>query len=318
MNNLGASPANQLNLPFDSLSLGEARGRLYQNKHWLFQKYVIEQLSGPKIARLCNVGSSTIDAWLNKLNIKKRNHSEAMKLVRKERSYPISEKRREKLRQRMLGKHNPFYGKKHSQKTRNKMKSAWKERWANEEKKKQYQIAASKAHKGYVTSEETKRKMSKGRKGYRNHTYKKIPGYNYDNEGRIILKCAYCNSPFKVWPKEIRKRPSHPRYCSRECQNAGEIGERASNWHGGISFEPYGLEFNATLRKQIRKRDEYTCQLCNIKENGKAHSCHHIDYNKKNNCPSNFALLCQYCHSTTNGNRFFWETNFKSRKLLPA
>jgi len=40
------------------------------------------------------------------------------------------------------------------------------------------------------------------------------------------------------------------------------IGENSSQWKGGISFEPYPLDFNGKLKRFIRERDNYTCQLC--------------------------------------------------------
>jgi len=89
------------------------------------------------------------------------------------------------------------------------------------------------------------------------------------------------------------------------------IGDKSPRWMGGISFEPYGIEFNEKLKAFIRERDNYCCQECGIKENGKAHDCHHIDYNKKNNEDWNFVTLCRSCHLKTNTNRDYWKNYFK-------
>ena len=83
------------------------------------------------------------------------------------------------------------------------------------------------------------------------------------------------------------------------------------NWRGGISFEPYGLDFNKSLKNRIRQRDNYQCQICGLKENGKNHIAHHIDYNKNNNDENNLILLCNSCHSKTNFNRIYWVQFFK-------
>lgn len=83
MSNQGASPANQQYLPFDSLSLGEERGKLYQNKDWLYQKYRIENFNSVQIAEILGVGSNTIMHWLRILDIKTRNKSEAQKGIKK-------------------------------------------------------------------------------------------------------------------------------------------------------------------------------------------------------------------------------------------
>ncbi len=48
----------------------------------------------------------------------------------------------------------------------------------------------------------------------------------------------------------------------------------------------------------IRRRDDYTCQNCGIKEKSpfKKHSVHHIDENRKNNNSENLITLCRACH----------------------
>ena len=83
------------------------------------------------------------------------------------------------------------------------------------------------------------------------------------------------------------------------------------SWRGGKSFEPYGLGFNGDLRRAIRERDAYTCQLCGMPENGQAHHCHHVDYCKTNNDPENLVALCAACHSRTNSNRDYWTEFFR-------
>jgi hypothetical protein len=85
------------------------------------------------------------------------------------------------------------------------------------------------------------------------------------------------------------------------------IKELNSMWKGGISFEPYGFEFNEKLKKVIRDRDNYTCIICKKKGN----TIHHIDYNKKNNNPNNLICLCNSCHGKTTKNRNNWTKYFK-------
>jgi len=73
--------------------------KLYQNKGWLYQKYIIEKLAGRKIAKLINCNYKTIYFWLKKFNIPilpPRKHS-------KETKRKISESR--------IGEKNPAYGK---------------------------------------------------------------------------------------------------------------------------------------------------------------------------------------------------------------
>jgi hypothetical protein len=98
----------------------------------------------------------------------------------------------------------------------------------------------------------------------------------------------------------------------------GKIGNLSPVWKGGKSFEPYGLDFNKELREQIRQRDNHRCQECFRHQNelGYKLSIHHIDFNKKNNNPSNLISLCTNCHLQTNFNRDNWENYFKETMEL--
>ena len=145
---------------------------------------------------------------------------------------------------------------------------------------------------------------------------------------RIVIKkhCKNCNKLFSL---KLNAYLKGRKFCSAKCQrealhrnifginnpnygNGDKVkGNKNGRWRGGISFEPYGLEFNSKLKAYIRKRDDYQCQECGVKENGKAHDCHHIDYNKENNKPENLIALCKCCHSKTNGNREYWQNRFE-------
>jgi len=52
---------------------------LYKDKNWLYQKYVSEKLSAPRIAKICQCGRTTINAWLKRHGIEIRNLSDAQK-----------------------------------------------------------------------------------------------------------------------------------------------------------------------------------------------------------------------------------------------
>lgn len=60
------------------------------------------------------------------------------------------------------------------------------------------------------------------------------------------------------------------------------------------------------IRKQIRQRDNYICNLCNKYGN----EVHHIDYDKQNCKEDNLITLCLRCHRKTNTNRTFWQYYF--------
>ncbi len=90
-------------------------------------------------------------------------------------------------------------------------------------------------------------------------------------------------------------------------------GEKHYCWKGGLSFEPYSVDWTEQLRKEIRKRDNYTCQICG---KNPVKYCHHIDYDKKNCNSDNLITLCSKCHNkTTNGDRDYWKNFLRSQKL---
>ncbi len=84
--------------------------------------------------------------------------------------------------------------------------------------------------------------------------------------------------------------------------------EENRNWNGGSSFEPYTTDWTQDLKRAIRKRDRYTCQLCGLEP---ATFVHHINYDKKNCDPKNLITLCNSCHSKTNHNRKKWMKMFQ-------
>lgn len=108
-----------------------------------------------------------------------------------------------------------------------------------------------------------------------------------------------------------KKNPQHSKWLS---EHMG--GENAPNWKGGISFEPYAPEFNGRLKKEIRHRDNYICQLCskNQRENGRKLDVHHIDYDKENNNPNNLITLCLGCNAKANFNRERWKLVFGEKR----
>lgn len=73
--------------------------KTYQNKNWLNQKYWIEGLSQPEIAKLCDVANSIIWYWMKKLKINRRSKSECK-----------------------LAERNPMWGKRPNEKTREKLR----------------------------------------------------------------------------------------------------------------------------------------------------------------------------------------------------
>lgn len=142
---------------------------------------------------------------------------------------------------------------------------------------------------------------------------------------RVVRPCVNCGKPVErlQWYEEKTLNA----FCSYSCNGLynsksqpkgkdaywyGQTGEGTPNWRGGLSFEPYAPDFNKKLKRQVRERDNFRCQVCNNKENGERLHCHHIDYDKRNNAIYNLVSLCRSCHCKTNGNRTYYEYFFKT------
>lgn len=95
------------------------------------------------------------------------------------------------------------------------------------------------------------------------------------------------------------------------------LGKNNPNYRDGLSLSSYSSEFNKNLKEQIRKRDNYQCQKCDITEEehlivyGQVLSVHHIDYNKQNCKEENLITLCLECNLRVNCNRDYWKLYFE-------
>jgi len=126
-------------------------------------------------------------------------------------------------------------------------------------------------------------------------------------KAKEIRNCLVCDEEFVATKSRVQ------RYCSRECSSLAHstrmIGTSNPNYVDGNGSSRHPVEFNKRLKRKIRERDGYFCQLCGTREEdyGKNLDVHHIDYDKTNNSEDNLIALCNSCHSTTNGNRDFWK-----------
>ena len=185
--------------------------------------------------------------------------------------WKMSKEARKKISERQKGEKNHNFGKPMSEEQKNKI---------------------SLAHKGKPKSAEHKRKISEAKK---TNPVKYWLGKKRSEESKIKISKAKMGVKLS---EETKKKISE-----------ANKGEKCYLWKGGISFEPYSVDWTRTLRRSIRERDRYTCQIC-----GKEPSvhCHHIDYNKKNCNSDNLITLCRSCHTKTNQNREYWIDYFKN------
>ena len=188
---------------------------------------------------------------------------------------------------------------------------------------KKWKQKISKALKGRIStmkgkhhSKETKRKMSEIRKGikFSKNTLRKMS---------ISKKLRFSNPEIRKKLSETIKKLYQNNPLYKQKLRIANLGKKASletrqkmslatrlknhwNWQGGKSFEPYTVEWKNTLKRSIRERDKYVCQICSIQQNDIAFDVHHIDYDKKNCNPNNLITLCHSCHTKTGKNRNYW------------
>lgn len=169
---------------------------------------------------------------------------------------------------------------------------------------------------GAVLSEETKRKISNSLLG-RCSVKKGIPlgedvkrkisiankGKSAWNKGKPYLIASLVHKG-KIISQEVKNKISYTLKVSERFKL-----DKNPAWKGGTAKLRYPEEFYQ-IRKEIYKRDNWSCQEC-----GKSHlqlHCHHIDYDKKNNIPRNLITLCATCHCKTNNTkREFWRDKYR-------
>jgi len=172
---------------------------------------------------------------------------------------------------------------------------------------------AKKKENGFVVSEETRRKLSAARMGHsvseetRRKISEKVKGRVFSDVHKKALAdgskkyTAENGNPFKgkTHSKESLQKMSDALFGKYR-------GEKASNWQGGIDSLPYSIEWTKWFKKEIKERDNYTCQNPECVNSFPVLDVHHIDYNKNNCSPDNVITLCKKCHGLTQKNRQEW------------
>jgi hypothetical protein len=150
--------------------------------------------------------------------------------------------------------------------------------------------SATEFKKGRIVSVDTLKNMKIAQNKY---IHNGMTGKKQSEETKLKMRGGIGQKGNHFW----RKRRSY-------------IGDKNPNWQGGKSFEPYNIDWTETLKRSIRERDHYTCQLNGEIQGDICFAVHHIDYNKKNCDPNNLITLCNRCHIKTNFNRAYWTVYF--------
>jgi len=251
-----------------------------------------------------------------------------------------------KISRAMKGKNNPMYGKKgkshpkfgkkHTKESRKRMaisklgeknpnygKSTWSTGLTKKTDKRLKNLG-KKTSKTLKKLYDSKKLINpnKGKHMWKNKKHPKgMLGKNHTKKTRKKMsktkKSLYENGKL-IHPKGMLGK--HLSKKSKKKISLSKIGRKNPAWFGGISFEPYGLDFNRKLRNKIKKKYNYICQVTKekiIKNTLKKHLCiHHISYNKKDNREINLIPLSSRIHRKTNFNRDYWFSYFCYMKHL--
>ena len=139
---------------------------------------------------------------------------------------------------------------------------------------------------------------------------KNTAGANSPSWKRVIKKCGYCGKELSIPPNRLAHEKT---YCNRECMALDYekrfSGENSPTWKGGLTRKNYGPNWHSQ-RRLTRKRDLFICVRCGKSEheNGQELSVHHIklfrlckDYKEANQL-ENLVSLCRECHTYIHSN----------------
>jgi len=122
------------------------------------------------------------------------------------------------------------------------------------------------------------------------------------NQSSEILKiyCTNCSKEFKRKDFKVYRNKSGNSFCSSECSNEFNRGGNHYEWKENLHDKHYksGLK---QWSKIVKRRDNFTCQLCGENSNKKLIEAHHIksrkDFPELQFNFDNGISLCLKCHA---------------------
>jgi len=125
-------------------------------------------------------------------------------------------------------------------------------------------------------------------------------------QGRILTsewKKKISRARIKLGLSKGKNNPMFGKHHTKESIRKNSLSQGGT----GIPHERWNYPHAfLILRKSIRKRDNYICQLCHKK----GRDVHHMDYNTFHNIETNLITLCEKCNVRVNYNRDYWFAYF--------
>jgi len=251
--------------------------KLYKDKNWLYQKYIVDNVSMYRLAKTQNVSVSTIRYHLIKFNIKIRNKEQSIN---------------PNIRPYYRHKHwlfNQYVNERKAISEIAKICNATLMTISNHLKK--FNIKTRNQSQAFI---EWKRNQIKLGKKYLDLNWLKEKGKKLNNyeiakmlnvsPGRIRHYANLHNIKIKIKEPELTER-------GRKSLSESHKGVKNFRWNNGASEYKNHSELKRNRIKAL-KRDEHKCKFCNKK----ATETHHKDETKENHDIDNLISVCHKCH----------------------
>lgn len=260
--------------------------KLYKNKEYLEEQYLVNKKSIQIIAKELGVSSFTISKYIKDFNIPLRPRTNGLK-----------------------GHH-------HTKETKQKMGNSRKKYLLDHPEAAEKFAALNTLNIGKPRTKEVREKISK--------THLLLNFHQTEEAKQQISKSLIEYRKLHVHPCKGRKQSEEHIEKNRIANKGRQLseehkkkigeshrGEKSVNWKGGKSKFPYCHLWTPELKEKIRNDYNRKCFLCGKSEieNGEKLSVHHIYYNKMQGCGKrswNLVSLCRKCHAKMSHNQWYW------------